>query len=192
MNDGDILMTMTIELELAKEDYKKLLYTRATHSCHTIQYHMQQIIEHQKVVNEYSNMMEEGRDLTPLESNLYKSDPAVISHLIYMIEVDKFWCRKTFEAVLADLQRNWDKQAYKQENKTLHCTENTKIYEEMDEKEVIDLCDESQTMTSDHWKAEQIRDKKTMTQRRAKQSQERRMKTGLKRTFKCKRLTEMK
>ena len=92
MNDGDILMTIMIELKLANEDYKKLLYTRATHSCHTIQYHMQQIMEHQKVVNEYRNMMQEGRDLTPLESNLYKSDPAVISHLIYMIEVDNFWC----------------------------------------------------------------------------------------------------
>ena len=42
-------------------------------------------------------------DLTPLESNLHKSDLVVISHIIHMIEVDNFWCQKTFEAVLADL-----------------------------------------------------------------------------------------
>ena len=39
-------------------------------------------MEHQKVVDEYRNMMEEGRDLTLLESNLYKNDLAVISHII--------------------------------------------------------------------------------------------------------------
>ena len=54
----------------------------------------------------------------------------------------------------------------------------------MDDKEVIDLCSESQTMTSDHWRAKQNKNKETMTQRRAKQLLERQMKTGLKRTFK--------
>ena len=63
--------------------------------------------------------------------------------------------QKTFEAVLADLQTNLDKQAYKQENKTLHCKENVKTHEDMGEKEVFDLCSDSQTMTSDHWKAKQ-------------------------------------
>ena len=53
MNDGNILMTMTngVELEQAREDYKKFLYTRAIHSSHAIQYHMQQIMEQQKVVD---------------------------------------------------------------------------------------------------------------------------------------------
>ena len=41
-----------------------------------------------------------------MESNLYKSDPALISHIIHMIEVDNFWHQKTFEAILADLWRN--------------------------------------------------------------------------------------
>ena len=63
-------------------------------------------MEHQQVVDGYRSMMEEERDLTPLESNLYKSDLAVISHIIHIIEVDKFWHQKTFEAVLADLWRN--------------------------------------------------------------------------------------
>ena len=48
-------------------------------------------------------------DQTQLESNSYKSDPAVIHQIIHMIEVDNFWHQKTFEAVLADLQRNQNK-----------------------------------------------------------------------------------
>ena len=35
--------------------------------------------------------MEEERNLTSLELNLYKSDLAVISHIIYWIEADTFW-----------------------------------------------------------------------------------------------------
>ena len=49
------------------EDYKKFLYARATHSNHAIQYHMQQIIERQKVVDKYRSMMMEGMGLIPLE-----------------------------------------------------------------------------------------------------------------------------
>ena len=105
-NDGNILMTTMTGLEQAREDYKKFLYARAIHSSHVIQYHMQQIMEHQQVVDRYRNIMEEERDLTPLESNLSKSDLEVISHIIHMIEVDKFWHQKTFEVVLVDLWRN--------------------------------------------------------------------------------------
>ena len=53
LNNGDILMTMTNGLEQANGDYKKILYARATHSNHIIQYRMQQIMERQKVVDEY-------------------------------------------------------------------------------------------------------------------------------------------
>ena len=109
MSNGDILITMMIELKQAREDYKNFLYARATHSSHMIQYHMQQIMEHQKVVDKYRRMMEEERELTYLELNLYKSDLAVISHIIHMIVVDNFWHQKTFEVVLADLQMNRDK-----------------------------------------------------------------------------------
>ena len=42
------------------------------------------------VVDEYRSMMVDGMDLTPLESNLYKSYPAVIAHIIHMTEVDNF------------------------------------------------------------------------------------------------------
>ena len=52
-------------------------------------------------------MMMEGMGLTPLESNLHKIDPVVISQIMQMIEVDNFWHLKTFEAVLTKLQRRW-------------------------------------------------------------------------------------
>ena len=87
MSDGDILTTMTNGPEEVSEDYKKFLYTRATHSNHVIQYHMQQIIERQKVVDEYRSMTMEGMGLISLESNLHKNDPVVISQIIQMIEV---------------------------------------------------------------------------------------------------------
>ena len=52
-NDSDISMTTMSGPEQANRDYKKFLYARVTHSNHAIQYHMQQIMERQKVVNEY-------------------------------------------------------------------------------------------------------------------------------------------
>ena len=107
-NDGDISMSMMNEPEQVSKEDKKFLYARAVHSNHLIQYHMQQIIEQQKVVDEYRSMMMEGIGLTPLESNLHKYDPAVISQIMQMIEEDNFWHQKTFEAVLTDLQRRWD------------------------------------------------------------------------------------
>ena len=139
MNDSDISMTMMNGLEQASEDYKKFLYARVTHSNHAMQYHMQQIMERQKVVNEYRSMMMEGMSLIPLESNLYKSDPVVISHTIQMIEVDNFWHLKTFGAVLTDLCRRWDEEIHEQKDMSMHCTENGKTNNELDGKEVIDL-----------------------------------------------------
>ena len=125
------------------------LYARATHSNHAIQYHMQQIIERQKVVDEYRSMVMEGMSLIPLELNLYKNDPVVISQTIQMIEVDNFWHPKTFEVVLTELQRRWDDVIHKQKDMSMHCIENSEINNEMDGKEVIDLCSENQTTTSE-------------------------------------------
>ena len=50
-NDSDISMGMANEPEQVSEEDKKFLYARAVHSNHLIQYHMCQIIEQQKVVN---------------------------------------------------------------------------------------------------------------------------------------------
>ena len=68
---------------------------------------MEQIIERQKVVDEYRSMTMEGMGLTSLESNLHKNDLVVISQIMQMIEVDNFWHLKTFEAVLTDFCRRW-------------------------------------------------------------------------------------
>ena len=98
------------EPEQVSEGDKKFLYARAVHSNHSIEYHMQQIIKQQKVVDKYRSMMIEVMGLTPLESNLHKYDLGIISQIMQMIEVDNFWHLKTFEAVLTNLWRRWDKQ----------------------------------------------------------------------------------
>ena len=110
---------------------------------------MQQIIERQKVVDEYRSMMMEGMGLTPLESNLHKNDPVVISQIMHLIEVDIFWHLKTFEAVLTNLWRRCDKGIHEQRDMSTHCTENSKINDEMDGVEINDLCSENQTKTSE-------------------------------------------
>ena len=145
----DISMTTMNGPEQMREDYKKLLYTRATHSNHLIQYHMQQILERQKVVNEYRSMTMEGMGLTPIESNLQKIIPVVISQIIQMIEVDNFWNLKTFEAVLTDLRRRWDEVIHKQKDVSTHCTENSETNDEMEGIEVIRLCSKNQTSNSE-------------------------------------------
>ena len=103
LNNGDISMSMMNEQEKVSEEDKKFLYARAVHSNHSIQYHMQQIIKGQKVVNEYRSMTMEGMGLTPLESNLHKYDLVIIFQIIQMIEVDNYWHQKTFKSVLTDL-----------------------------------------------------------------------------------------
>ena len=149
VNDGNISMSMMNEPEQVSEDDKKFLYARAVHSNHSIQYHIQQIIERQKVVDEYRSMMMEGKGLTPLESNLHKYDLVIISQIMQMIEADNLWHLKNFEAVLTDLGRRWDEQIHKQKDVSTHCMENSEINDEMDGIEVIDLCSESQTKNSE-------------------------------------------
>ena len=149
MNDDNISITTTNGSEQVSEDYKKFLYARATQSNHVIQYHMQKIIEKQNVVNEYRSMMMEGMSFITFESNLYKNDPVVISQTIQMIEVDNFWHLKIFEVVLTELQRRWDEVIHEQKDMSMHCTENCEINNELDGKEVIVLCSENQTTTSE-------------------------------------------
>ena len=161
MNGSNILMTMTSGPEQANRDYKKFLYARVAHSIHAIQYHMQQIMEQQKVVNKYRSMMVEGMDLIPFKLNSYKSDLVVISHTIQMIEVDNFWHHKTSEAVLANVQRSQDEEIHEQENKALHCTENDKSNRKLDKKEVINLCSESWTTNSEICNGEESREQES-------------------------------
>ena len=51
MNDSDISMDMTNEEESMSDDEKMFLYASAVHSNHSIQYHMHQLMEQQRVVD---------------------------------------------------------------------------------------------------------------------------------------------
>ena len=144
-NDSNISANMTNEAESMSDDEKMSLYARAVHSNHSIQYHMHQIMERQRVVNEYRNMTMEGMDLIPLESNLHKFHPVIISQIINMIESDNFWHRKTFESVMSDLQNMWMEGIQELENSRMYCTINGEHNNEMDGVEVINLCSVSQS-----------------------------------------------
>ena len=140
MNGGDISTYTTNEVESMSDDEKMFLYARTMHSIHSIQYHMHQIIERQKVIDEYRNMMMEGMDLIPLESNLHRYHPVIISQIINMIEADNFCHYQTFESVKRDLRNMWSEGIQELENARSHCTNNDENNDEMEEIEVIDLC----------------------------------------------------
>ena len=90
-------------------------------------------------------MTMEGMNLIPLESNLHKYDPVIISQIINMIEADNFWHRKTFESVVSDLWNMWMEGIRELENTHMHCTNNDENNNEMDGVEVINLCSVSQS-----------------------------------------------
>ena len=145
MNDSDISMNTMNEEESMRDDEKMFLYARPVHSNHSIQYHMHQIMEWKRVVNEYRNMSMEGRNLIPLESNLHKFSPVITSQIINMIESDNFWHFKTFECVMSDLRNMWMEGIRELENTHMHCMNNDENNNEMDGVEVIDLCSVSQS-----------------------------------------------
>ena len=90
-------------------------------------------------------MTMEGMDLIPLESNLHKYNPVIISQIINMIESDNFWHRRTFESVMSNLRNMWMEGVQELENTHMHCTNNDENNNEMDGVEVIDLCSVSQS-----------------------------------------------
>ena len=69
-NDGDISTINTEELTQIEDRNKQFLYARAVHANHMIQYHTNEILERQRVVDEYRFMADKGRELIPLESDL--------------------------------------------------------------------------------------------------------------------------
>ena len=146
MDNGDaderrhISVNTTNEAESMSDDEKMFLYTRVVHSNHSIQHHMHQIMERQRVVDEYRNMMMEGMDLIPLESNLHKFHLVIISQIINMIKSDNFWHPRTFESVMSKLRNMWAEGIQKLENSHMYCTNNNENNNEMDGVEVIDLC----------------------------------------------------
>ena len=90
MNGFDNLTNMMSKEELMSDNERMFLYARAVHSNNSIQYHMNQIMEQQKVIDEYRNLTMEGLDLIPLGSNLHRYHPVIISQIINMIESDNF------------------------------------------------------------------------------------------------------
>ena len=140
MNGGNISTNTTSEEESMSDDERMFLYARAEHSNHSIQYHMHQIMERQKVVDEYRNMTMEGMDLISLESNLHRSHPVIISQIINMIEADNFYHYQTFESVKSDLRNMWSEGIQELENARNHCTNDDENNNEMEGIEVIDLC----------------------------------------------------
>ena len=104
MSSVDNSVNMMSEEELMSDDERMFLYARAVHSNHSIQYHMHQIMERQKEIEDYRNMSMEGMDLITLESNFHQYHPVIISQIINMIELDNFQHRKTFESVMSNLR----------------------------------------------------------------------------------------
>ena len=140
MNGVNNSANMTSEEESMSDDERMFLYARAVHSNHSIQYHMHQIMEQQKVIDEYRNMMMEGMDLIPLESDLHQYLPVIISQIINMIESDNFWHHKTFKSVMSNLRNMWSEGIQELENAHMRCTDDNENNNEMDGIEVIDLC----------------------------------------------------
>ena len=101
--DGDISMMETEELEQIEDNNKKFLYARVVHANHMIQHHMHEILECQRVVDEYRSMADGERDMIPLESDQYKNDLVINQHIMQMIDTDNFWYGKTFRAILMEL-----------------------------------------------------------------------------------------
>ena len=140
MNGFDNSANTRNEEESMSDNERMFLYARAVHSNHSIQYHMHQIMERQRVIDEYRNMTMEGLDLIPLESNLHQYHPVIISQIINMIELDNFCHHKTFESVKSNLRNMWSEGIQELENAHTRCTDDDENNNEMDGIEVIDLC----------------------------------------------------
>ena len=100
-------------------------------------------------------------NLIPLESNLHKYDPVIISQIINMIKADNFWHRKTFESVMSNLQNMWIEEIRELENTHMHCTNNDKNNNKMDGVEVINLCSVSQNKNEAFVEGKKAQNKKS-------------------------------
>ena len=103
--NGDISTTNSSEQLIIEDKNKKFLYARAMHASHMIQHHMHEISQCQRVIDEYRSMMDEGREMIPLDSDQHKSDPVIIQHIMQMIDTDIFWYGETFKEVLTELRK---------------------------------------------------------------------------------------
>ena len=144
MNSFNNSANTTSEEESMSDNERMFLYARAVHSNHSIQYHMHQIMERQKVIDKYRNMTMKGLDLILLESNLHQYHLVIISQIINMIESDNFCHHKTFESVKSNLRNMWLEGIQELEKARTRCTDDDENNNEMNEIEVIDLSSVSQ------------------------------------------------
>ena len=165
MNGSDISTNTTSEEESMSDAERMFLYARAVYSNNSIQYHMHQMMERQRVINEYRNMTMEGMDLIPFESDLHRNHPVIISQIINMIETDNFWHRRTFESVMSDFRNMWTEGMQELENAHMDCTNNDENNNNMDGIEVIDLCSVSQCENDAVSKGKKAQNKKVKTNR---------------------------
>ena len=126
MINGDISTMETEELEQIEDNNKKFLYARAVHANHMIQHHMDEILECQRVVDEYRSMEDREREMIPLESDQYKNDPLINQHIMQMIDTNIFWYGKTFRAISMELWKIRNGETIAQSSKELsgeeiHC-----------------------------------------------------------------------
>ena len=134
--DGDISTMEIEELEQIEDNNKKFLYARAVHTNHMIQHHMHEILERQRVVDEYRSMADRERDMIPLELDQYKNDLVINQHIMQMIDTDIFWYGKTFRAILMELQKIWNGETIAQSSKELsedeihHCDESHATFDD--------------------------------------------------------------
>ena len=103
--DGDISTMNTEELTQIEDNNMKFLYAQAVFANHMIQHHMHEISECQQVVDEFRFMVDGGREMIPLESDNYKSDPVINQHIMQMINTDIYWYGQTFREILIELQK---------------------------------------------------------------------------------------
>ena len=105
MNDGDISTINKAELTQIEDRIKQFLYARAVHANHMIQYHMNEILERQRVVDEYRLMADKDRELIPLESDMHRRDPVIIQHTMKMIDTNIHWYEQTFRDIIMELRK---------------------------------------------------------------------------------------
>ena len=134
--DGDISTMETEELNQIEDNNKKFLYASAVHANHMIQHHMHEVLERQRVVDEYRSMADREEDMIPLESDQYKNDPVINQHIMQMINTDIFWYGKTFRAILMELRKIRNGESILQSGKELS-------------KEETHYCDNSHAMFND-------------------------------------------
>ena len=111
-NDGDISTIDSEELTRIKDKNKKFLYARAVHANHLIQYHMNEISECQRVVDEYQSMAHEDQEMIAA----YRSDPVVNQHTMQMIDSDIHWYEQTFREVITELRKIWNREKPRETN----------------------------------------------------------------------------